>query len=344
VTRRHRWLAALALAYALVSLPHTSVADSDFRVFHESARAWLEGRSAYPAGLLPNMNPPWFTVALSPLAALPLGLAFNVWTAINVGLVAWTLMAIRRARPSVDHAMLAMCLVATLPAWYAWQKGQVTWLLFTLVTRAWLSPDRAALWLIPALMLKPPLAIAALLLPWRVGMTALAGALTGSVLLMGLSGLQPWQEWSRAGTLAPLVGWSSNASLWGIAARVEHGVNGVRIFDLSLVALMCVGIIGAVLAWLTVRTEGDRRWALVLLTSTLLSPLGWLYYLPLAFGPLAVFLRWSPWLIPVAAVWLLPRSALLALADLGLTELAVVSAVCVWIAAWRQPVAQHHID
>jgi len=335
VSPRHRWLAVVGLAYVLLSLPNASVADSDFRVFHDSARAWRDGASPYPTQLLPNMNPPWFTVLLSPLAALPVDVAFIAWTTLNAGLVAWTLLAIRRARPSVDLGALAFGVFATLPGWYAWQKGQVTWLLFTLVTQAWLSPNRAALWLIPAVMLKPPLAIAALLLPRRIGVTAVVGAVAGSMVMIGLTDVEPWKAWIRAGSDAALIGWASNASLWGVAARASYGVNGVHLGDLPLVAMAGVGFAGVGLAWLTVRVEGDRRWALALLSSTLLSPLGWVYYLPLAFAPLAVVLRWSRWLIPVAAVWLLPRQALLALADLGLSDLAALSAICLWIGTRR---------
>ena len=324
------------MAYLLLSLPYPPLGDSDFRVFYDSARAWLDGGTLYPEQPLPNMNPPWFTMALGSLAVLPIDLAFAVWTAINVVILVWTLAAIRRARPAVDLVTLVLCLIATLPAWYVWLKGQVTWLLFALVTRAWLSTRRAAWWLIPAVMLKPPLAIAAVLLPWRIGVPAIAGAVAGSLALMGLTGLQVWQEWLHAGSLAPLIGTPSNASVWGAAARFEHGVRGVRLLDLSAVALVCGSLAAAAVSWLTARAHGDRRWALALLTSTLVSPLGWVYYLPLAFGPLAAFLRWSPWLIPVAAVWLLPRRTLLDLADLGLTELAFLSALCLWIATWRQ--------
>ena len=68
--------------------------------------------------------------------------------------------------------------------------------------------------------------------------------------------------------------------------------------------------------------DRDRAWALMLVSSLLLSPLGWMYYLPLAAGPLlAVARRSSMWtrgiIVAGCACLLVPPFFILALGAWG---------------------------
>jgi hypothetical protein len=79
-------------------------------------RALLSGRHLYD-GLLPYHHPPYVALLLSPLAALPLPVAFGVWTALNALIWAGFLWDLGRwARPWGGTARaLTVSAVAALP-------------------------------------------------------------------------------------------------------------------------------------------------------------------------------------------------------------------------------------
>ena len=122
--------------------------DADFRIFYDSAAAWRSGGVVYPTSFRANLNPPWFPMLLSPLAALSMAGAFAVWSLINLVLAFSTARLILARRPELPVAWLMLALILT-PAWYGWRHGQVVWILFALVTRGWLarSEVHAGLWL-----------------------------------------------------------------------------------------------------------------------------------------------------------------------------------------------------
>lgn len=339
----HFW-GALALGLGLVSLlinvRDFDLMDADFRSFYDSAAAWQSGRQVYTTTFRPNLNPPWFPILLSPLVPLGMAGAFAVWTAMNMATVMTTARLLLERRPEIPVVWLVLAFIVT-PAWYAWHHGQVTWILFALVTRAWLSDRHAGFWLAPAIILKPPLALMALLLPWRVTLTAGLTAAAGTLALVLITGPSLWLEWLGAGQSVDLIAWVSNASLVGLAVRSEHwSVGGITVGDVSWRAWALVGAVGVVLAWQTIRQTRDRRWALAGLSSVLLSPLGWIYYLPVFTGPLLSVAR-GRWLVAVFALALIPRMTLITLGKLPLIyavplgSIACGLAACLWCAVMR---------
>src|SRR4029078_11368213 len=121
-------------------------------------------------------------------------------------------------------------------------------------------------------------------------------------------------EWTHGVSVVSWYGKPSNASLWGWAYRLLAGEPGLapvahsRMLAYGASAALCAA--AAVVAAASARKlrTFDDQWNLVLTTTLLVSPLGWVYYgsllLPGWRG------RWPGWL--ATACWLLPTPWLFA--------------------------------
>ena len=124
-----------------------------------------------------------------------------------------------------------------------------------------------------------------------------------------------WLNWWALAGQIDLIAWPVNASFWGLAARLSDGiVAGRTMADIGSVPILLIAVAGIALAVDALRAPGDRRWVLAFLWSVLLSPLGWIYYLPVALGPLLSSFRYRPALAIAVVIFLLPRRLLLTLA------------------------------
>jgi hypothetical protein len=265
-------------------------ADS-FRSFYAAA-VHLRGASyELPTEIAANLNPPTFSVLLLPLTWLPYVTAFWLWMVTSALALAGSLRLIaREARPSTSAWIwTGLLLIGSMPSLFAWQQGQVTWVLLYLVTRAWVSSSAraAGAWLGLAIAIKPPLALLAICLAPAVVLWSGAVSFGLTVAVIAATGWQPWQEWLA---LSGVVRWlilPTNLSLFGIAARVQWtGSYAPTVSELSGGALLVIGAAAALGYWSLRRTQGDSRWTLALLWSLALSPAGWIYYLPLGLGPM----------------------------------------------------------
>jgi len=314
------WLlfAVTVLAIVLANVPYETM---DFHGFYESGLAWREGRadSGQAALVYPNLNPPTLAPIVAPLTYLPLRVAFWIWTTIGTLLLVDAVRLAVRARGWSRRRLLFVtgALLATLPAIGVWTAGQLTWVLAWLLTRAWLasSPARAGLWLAPAIAVKPPLALMALLLPWPLW--GVAGAVSAGLTLaaVALTGWGAWSDWLSLSGRVTWLGWVMNGSLWGWAIRIgSWDIPSATMRDVPAATIGIISALGAAAVWLTTRTGGDRRWAAALVTSLLVAPLGWVYYLPAAVGPLGSAWRWSAKTVTAVALLTVPIPVLARLA------------------------------
>ena len=283
--------AAALMAGVIIGGADNGATTNDFRSFYLTSRAWRLGLP-HPDLLRPDLKPPTFTLLFSPLTFFSERVARGVWTTLS--LAAWV-DALRRIRAATGLGprgllWLVCGCVAAMPAAVAWQLGQISWILLWIVTRAWISSaasrTRAGVWLGLAISIQPPLALMALLLPLGVCLAAAvtAGAMTGIGVL--IAGIGAWKDWIALSGHVTWLPFPLNASLWGLAARVQSGgVNALAFSQMSWVWLALVVIVGLALALLTIRATGSRRWILAGLWSVLLSPLGWTHYLPTLIGP-----------------------------------------------------------
>jgi alpha-1,2-mannosyltransferase len=289
------WL-CLGATMALLGLVTASPLHSDFGIIYRSAGALLGGAPAYD---IPNLNPPIVSLVLAPIFALPLSAAWIVWIAAG-GLGIGLSLAIARRTGVVDATAMLWSLGACgalAGSSMAWHLGQITWILLPLVTAAWADARRqrhlrAGIWLGIAIGFKPPLILAAACLPLTIAATAsiTAGAIVG--LAASVTGIAPWLAWLKLGRTITWIGQPMNASLWGVAARVESWRSvGFGISDFGPATVIVIVGVTAVMIWRARRADLDDRWTLALIVSTAASPLGWTYYAPLALFPCAASWR-----------------------------------------------------
>lgn len=287
----------------------------DFLTFYTEGRALLDGVPLYTVGDGRwNFNSPALTAfVFAPLALLPYPLVLTLWFLLSVAGFGFGVRTIGHELGwSRDQTVaLGALILLTHGSFQTWAIGQLTFpLLFYPMTRAWIAYRRGELvqagaWLAPAIVAKPPLALAAILLPVPVWLTAGTLSAGMSALTVFWTGLEPWRVWLEIGShvgsdpeTAMFLSRPFNVSLWGLAARLQDHAATIGALHPLLVTAVLLG--GVTLAWLAShQTNRDRRFLCAGLFSTLLSPLGWAYYLPLVAGPAAALWTgsWSQWLI-----------------------------------------------
>lgn len=284
------WTTAGLTLLAIIPFTNTP-ATIDFHLFYESAIELRDGMLG--ARGIDDLNPPTFALFFAPFTLLPLHTAYLCWFVTSAACVAASLIAsAQRSRWSLETWLWVVGgLGALLPARIGWTEGQVTWLLLLFVTFAWLTADvplKSGLWLGVAVAIKPPLALMALLLPWRIMLVAAAVSMTITGLVIGALGWLPWLRWMERLGAVDWLAKPINGSLWGVATRIQTGWiwAPIRLRDVDAWLFAAVLAIGAALAWRAIRRAGDRRWVLAGLWSILLSPAGWIYYLPILIGPM----------------------------------------------------------
>ncbi len=228
------WLAALSMAafwgavYDLgrwIVLFLLNPVHLDFRIFYVAAQAGLQrGWSsiydvdvlrAISAGLPAGaerfvdsrsafISPPAFAWIVAPLTALPLPLAYLVWTFISLGalILAWHLVAPYRGLPKITLLLLALTVWPVMESFY-W--GQPSLEVLALVAVAWSMNQRgrpiaAGVALALALAIKPNIVVlvpVALLVSGRFRIViscAVTSAVVGlgELAALGPSGLGAW--------------------------------------------------------------------------------------------------------------------------------------------------------
>jgi alpha-1,2-mannosyltransferase/arabinofuranan 3-O-arabinosyltransferase len=272
---------------------------ADFDSFWRSARALLSGEDVYDTGArLVNLNPPVWTVLISPLGLLEALTAYRVFVVISlvttVGYLAWTAEEVRLG-PAWSVAGGALLLLSS-PLLSTLALGQVYPVLALGLVAAWTADRRGkqeisggALGLVVAL--KPSL-LPVLLWPlvrrrWRAfGAALVAGAaatLVGTIVV-GPGATLDYIGILRDGSASPY--WD-NASLPGAAARLftenpyaEHAAS----LPWTVYVAYTLGIGAIVLTAMRARHGLEAGlWALVA-ASLLASPIAWHNYLVLL-GP-----------------------------------------------------------
>jgi hypothetical protein len=292
----------------------------------------------------PDLNHPALHLFWWPFRQLAPSTAVSVWALVSIGCYAWCAFLISRVSRFTAIEILIGTLALTGAA-IALGLGQVTALLTLLLTLAWLDARsgraRAGVWLGVLCALKPFYGLFVVYhlsrKDWRT--VAAAGASWLVLLVAGLlvGGPDAYQLWlDRLGS----VTWHAhvfNGSVWSIGARLFEP-STVRwaakwtpvLVSPVLSASVTVAASGAVLValWRSRGVERDQAYALVGLASLLLSPLGWIYYLPALMGPLAMCVRSSWW--PVVALAVVPYPVLVN-QEYGALGTVLVGQWAVWV-------------
>ena len=314
---------------------HTATGANDFTIFYESAKAVADGRSMYEvpslrgtatANTSMNLNPPHFNMLLRPLASLPYGQAFIMWSALNVfALVTSVAIIVRTLNIAITPSRLAawgVLVIASTPFTSTAATAEWSFILLLPFTIAWscTKHDRwhyAGWWLGCCMSLK---LFFLLFLPWlvlrgrwRSAAWAIVAMLVWTSAGLLWSGPGSYLQWVL--TLGSVEWWwhPMNASWQGFVWRLLRGggaiAGGFAAEDLARpISVAGAALISAVSLWAASRlsrtSDSTDAGILVLLCGSLLaSPLGWVYYVPLALGPLVAVL-WTRWWQRVDRFWL----------------------------------------
>jgi len=326
----------------------------DFSAFLESARALRQGLDPYhdpAAARVLNTNPPAFLLATLPLTFMPEAAAFGVWTtAAILGLLLSLVITANALKLPFKHLLIVAAGLQGVSA--SLRFGQVTLLLMPLMTLAWRADrekrvDSAAGWLGVLIYLKPFVGVLGLYVLWRREWRAFGtmvvtyAALFGIGLLAGPSVTTSWL--STLGELGEKTTHVVNASWPALVGRVftvdlsqptpaytPWFVNPSLAMGLSIAGVLAIG---AVSAWAIHRDRHrDTQWAILGTTMLLISPLGWMYYIPLLIPPLAAVIpaarRIAPIVVAGALLWV--PSSLLARNHFGPLATATIASAYTW--------------
>jgi hypothetical protein len=327
------WLAIYYILAARIMV--TVLQMNDFGKFYYSTRLFLDGGDMYgmnPATLVPvtqerghvflNMNPPHVHLVVLPLALLTPGWALIGWIVLNVASLTASLRIIvkeLRIRTTTAGMLWGLFLALAFAGTGAViVTGQLSWLLLLPVTLAWRAMrsrahTRAGFYLGLAMSVKPFLAIFAPCVlrtgPRAAAMAALA-VLSAFGLGVAIFGLATHASWIAALRSADWEWAAMNASILGVLSRTladsPYFVPLVSLPGLVTPLWVAAAVIVAALTLVAADShrspeEVDRSFALLLLGSLLVFPLGWVYYVWLLLPPI-----WS-----LSIQWLRERRSLI---------------------------------
>ena len=311
------WAAFLQIYVRMIRLTLADQSNSDFTIFYYTSRLIADGLPMYgisptrygvtwAADHLGNLNPPHFQILALPLGHLSYGAALAAWVGVSLAcavasvvvivrelavpfswprLWLWGAFTISSAAFTTVAVTCEMTFVLMLPftlAWRAWRNGR------------WTS---AGVWLGLCASIKLFLLLVVPWLAWRRKWKALAALLVTASALVALGaavfGIDAYRQWM---TTLGRVGWwwlPMNASCQGLVSRVFAGGTSIAplwkrpeiVPALSLALSLLVA--GATLvAAARLDAQSDHVLLLLFAGAILSSPLGWVYYLPLCYGPL----------------------------------------------------------
>ena len=193
---------------------------ADARAYWAAVRIWLNGGDPYhPTGpFMPYVYAPWLLPAFVPWALLPWDVAWFVWRAANLVLLAWSIGWAYRLRPFAT----AIAILVLGPSFLAnLDTGNINLFIVLMLWAAQFTVPRTAgsLWAIATALKWLPIVFLPLLAPrgraWGVGFLAVAGILTLLTLDATLVQLQVLFAFPRPVRIDYLVyAWALVPWLW----------------------------------------------------------------------------------------------------------------------------------
>ena len=346
-------LGALVTYYGLLFRLALSQHSNDFGKFYFAARAWLDGGSLYASNVATrmlirgewfeflNMNPPHFHLIVLPVVLLDLAAATTVWVALNVLATGLSVaIAVReldlKVRPAVVLPTLVIALLSGALNAVA-VTGQFTGLLMLPMTLAWRDARRGdwlrcGSWLGAVIGLKPFLALFVPVFLVNKRWRALLGVSMSILLTFGVGvivfGWQAHVEWVRSLQAVSWTWSNMNASIMGWLSRsfdvsptfVPLAVMPSIVRPLWIITALTVAATTLVAS----RRSTSHAFAVTLLGSLLMSPLGWVYYMPLAVAPCLELWSVSPPTLAIVGI-VLAAMPLIVPSAFGMAGLAAVT-------------------
>ncbi|MGI8650844.1 MAG: glycosyltransferase family 87 protein [Rubrobacter sp.] len=269
---------------------------ADFDTFWRSADAYRYGRDLYDTDArLVNLNPPLWTILISPVAFLDPIVAYRVFIQLTVvTVVGYVVWLARSLRTSGGWSALATAMVlVSSPLFGTLALGQIYAFLTLGLVASWLL-ERRGMSVASGFVLGFTIALKPSLLPlvlwplvrgrWRHFAATLAGGALATLSGAVVAGFGTTTNWLGLLSNSPLNTYWDNASLPSAAARLftenEFATNLVELPFLVKVAYG-LGIAAIALsAWLSRRDPELGFWAIVA-ASLIAVPIAWHNYLML---------------------------------------------------------------
>jgi hypothetical protein len=302
----------IAGLFTVVGTDESKRLGFDFRSsYYPAGEAVLDGRSPYPAS--PSdasldmrtvyAYPPQLAVVISPLTALPVGVASVLAVLIALGCVLGALALV-----GVRDVRCYLVVLIWAPAWNALEMANVSALLTLLLALVWRY--RETLW---PLALAMGAIVSLKLFVWPVLVwAAVSGRIRGAVLavvigvmlvaaswaLIGFAGIERYAE------LLERIAAQESYAIRSIA--LAAGLGSVGAYAITAVSATCLVGLCALYAR---RGDDERAFNVAVLAALVVGPVVWLHYLVLLAVPLSIARpRFSAlWLVPIV-LWVCPRA------------------------------------
>jgi hypothetical protein len=321
-------LVALATYFTVGAVALVPDRGDDFQRLYVSATSWAHGGNPYEIVIAdtPNLNHPLLLPFLWLFTFGSVHAGFIAWSVMSLVLFVACVPAISRHARIAPVDLMALLLAST-GSFLTLVFGQVSFVLMAIFTAAWCADRKRASTRAGAMLgllsvLKPFYGLFGLYLLWRREWRAfiayaglfVAGTLAGWIVV-GTTDLLEWLARLRE------VQWRwhiYNASAWGVGDRLftvqpffratgwTPLVESPQLARITTLVILLAVV--SVLWWAVSKTDIDRSYALIGLSCLLISPLGWLYYLPAFLGPVIVVIgaRPSRWIWPIIAIGVCP--------------------------------------
>jgi hypothetical protein len=258
-----------------------------------------------PGGVIPNVYPPFFALALAPLTRLGYDTAYDSWLVMNCILLACCMFVLERTANlgRAGRMVLRLAFLLSWPVGIALFQGQTSMLTLAALTTAYLAlsagrevPGGVALGLT---LIKPQYVILfLLLLILQRKRRALFAFVATALALFAIPAilLGPAVDWHYAGTLAQAAHWGDQVGGFGprynrsfagfLQLALPHRFAGTVtvVVDIATLALFA----GRVLR----KAPFDLLFALAVVTSLLISQHVLIHDLVLLLIPVAIALRY----------------------------------------------------
>lgn len=269
---------------------------ADFDTFWRSAEALWQGDELYDTGArLSNLNPPLWTLIISPLGLLEPLQAYRIFTSatvvVMVGYLAWMARELRLGGGWTTITTGAFLVSSPLLATLA--LGQIYAFLTLGLVAAW-SFDRRDMPLASGVALGLTIAIKPSLLPlllwplvrrkWNLFVAAGVTGALATLFAALVAGFEATFEWARLLMDSSVSPYWDNASLPAVAARLfteNEFAEEIALLPWTVPVAYALGFaLVALTAWRARRDPSLGLWAIVA-ASLLVSPIAWHNYLML---------------------------------------------------------------
>jgi Glycosyltransferase family 87 len=262
-----------------------------------------------PLRLGANLNPPFFILATFPFAYLSYPHALFLWFLFSILAGAISVLRIQKTlypgiKPTLQSRVgVLLAFFAYFPTFASLQLGQVTLLLLPLLVLSWQSArnhqsTRAAVFLGIAASLKPFIALFSLYFllrkEHRALLTFIITCISCALLAVLFLGIAAYHSYLQGLNHIIWAASSWNVSLYGMLLRLFGGPeSNAALFSLPkilpfLYPILVFGLLGGIFiffhsysnSFLDDKKKIDLEFSMILVAMLLISPLGWIYYLP----------------------------------------------------------------